>query len=101
MPPKNYRGIDQAFDFQSPRQISPEILRLAMLLTRLFYTEDVFRNLTDCAWDNFYTIVDHVPSVTVELGDYVEGVLSWAFAQCGRLGYDRIKEVCDKVLRGD
>ena len=101
MPPKNYRGIDQAYDGQPPHQIGPDTLRLAMLLTRFFYTEDVFQNLTDCAWDNFYTIADRMPCVVIDIEEYVDEVLSWAFAQCGRRGYDRVKEVCECFLLDD
>lgn len=103
MPPKNYQGrsIDFAYDGPTPHQIGPETLRLAMLLTRIFYTEDVFRNLTDCAWDNFYTIVDRMPSVVVDLEEYTEEVLSWAFAECGRQGYDRVKVICEQYLHGE
>lgn len=99
MPPR--KTIDQAFDFEPPHQIGEEVLKLAMLLTRIFYTEDVFRNITDCAWDNFTTIVDRMPSVIIDPEEYIDEVLDWAFAECGRGAYDRIKEVCDKALRED
>ena len=103
MPPKNFRGlsIDSAYDEPIAHQIGQDTLRLAMLLTRLFYTENVFRNLTDCAWDNFMTIVDRMQSVVVDLEEYVDEVLTWAFASCGRQGYDRVKVVCDQYLYGE
>ena len=96
MPPR--KTIDQAFDFQPVHKVSPSTLKLAVLLTRLFFTEDVFRNITDCAWDNFTTIVDRMPVSDDDLGEYVDEVLCWAYAECGRHAYDRIKEVCDKAL---
>lgn len=103
MPPKNFRGlsIDSAYDEQSAHQIGQDTLKLAMLLTRLFYTEHEFKNLTDCAWDNFMTIVDRMPSVVIDLEEYVDEVLSWAFASCGRQGYDRVKIVCDQYMHSE
>lgn len=101
MPPKNYQGrsIDFAYDEPNIRQVSTETLKLVQLLTRLFFTEDVFRNLADCAWDNFCTITDRMPVNFIEACDYVNEVLDWAFAALGRGAYDRIKEVCEYSLR--
>ena len=100
MPPKNYQGrsLDFAHDEPTPHQIGPDTLKLTMLLVRVFYTDDVFRNLTDCAWDNFTTIIDRMPSVVVDIEEYVNDVLDWAFASCGRLAYDRVKEICDRYM---
>lgn len=97
MPPKN-RSLDFMYDEPTPHQIGPEVLKLTIALTRLFCTEYELRNLTDCAWDNFTTIVDRMPSVVVDPAEYVEEVLSWAFAECGRHGYDKVKELCDKHM---
>lgn len=101
MPPKNYRSIDSAYDEPRPHQLGPDVYKLSLLLARLFFTEEVFRNLTDCSWDNFYTIVDRMPGIIVDLEEYVDEVLTWAFGECGRKGYDRVKEVCDKFLHGN
>lgn len=98
MPPKNYQGRSIDFAHDGPHQIGPDVLKLTMILTRLFYTEDAFRNLTDCAWDNFTTIVDRMPSVVVDLEEYADEVLTWAFSELGRRAYDRVKEVCDNFL---
>lgn len=98
MPPKNYRGLDFIYDEPTPHQIGLEVLKLTIALTRLFLSDDDFRNLTDCAWDNFTTIADRMPSIVVDPDEYVEEVLSWAFAECGRHGYDKVKELCDKHM---
>ena len=91
MPPRKHLSIDFAFDEPSPApRVGTDILQLAMILTRLFYTEDALRNLTDCSWDNFMTIVDRMEPSSVlgdiDLEDYINEVLTWAFASCGRQG---------------
>lgn len=98
MPPRrDYHGESVISPPESCRSIDAGIYKIMATLMMMFHRCDEFRNLTDCAFDNFIHIVsnwDKHEFMTV--ADYRDEVLDWAFVSCGRRGYDKVVELFDK-----
>ena len=77
--------------------IDAKIYKIAATLLMMFHRCDEFRNLTDAAYDAFAGIVDRwTDHQHMNVADYRDAVLDWAYAECGRKGYDKIVELFDK-----
>lgn len=79
---------------QKARYLDANIYKLATTLIMMFNRLSEFKNLSDCSIDNFINIVNNYSNVEyITFEDYREEVLEWAFASCGRRGYDKIVEL--------
>lgn len=80
----------------SANTVDAQIIYWVIILTREIYTNTIFCNLTDCAFDNFRHIVDNWDrKAHMSVEDFRDAVLDWAFASCGRKGYDKIMSMLD------
>lgn len=97
MPPRRYSEDYPVIAAPVVDQIDARIYKLATTLMMMFNRCEEFKNLTDCAYDNFTGIViNWSEDEFMSLKAYQEAVRDWAFASCGRRGYDKIVEMFDR-----
>lgn len=98
MPPRqDYHRESVILPPESCRSIDAGIYKIMATLMMMFHRCDEFRNLTDAAYDVFIGIVDRwTDHQHMTVADYRDAVLDWAYAECGRKGYDKIVELFDK-----
>lgn len=99
MPPrKHFEGIDGAYDSTVTKTVDVDIVKIAILLTTAVWNDSDFRNLNDAGRDHFVNLTkwwnqhEHMTAA-----DYKDAILDWAFASCGRAGYDKIVSLLKSI----